>query len=416
MSDISAVPAPSRSDASVISLTKERLLLWALAAIQFTNIVDFMVMMPLGPQLTQLFALTDAQFGVLVSAYTLAAGVSGVLVSGYIDQFSRRSLMLFIYAGFGMATLACALSPSYITLLIARVVAGIFGGVLSALVQTMVADTVPYARRGRAMGVIASAFSLAAVAGVPGSLVLAATWGWHAPFFILAALVVPVWYFAFSNIPPLKEHLNRTTRASTLSDLRMVLSEVNHWRAFLLSVFMMSASFCIIPYVTIYLSVNLAVSPHDVPLVYLVGGAATLVSSRLWGVLADRWGKVRTFRLVAAGAVVPMMVLTHLHTASFALILIVTTVFFVFVSGRMVPGMSIISAAAVQPSVRGAFMSINGAIQSAAMGVASWVGGMIISRDEHNRVADFGYLGWLALGLTLVALWLVGRIKKHDLK
>jgi predicted MFS family arabinose efflux permease len=406
----STTPAATGEDAS-----KERRLLLALAAIQFTNIVDFMVMMPLGPQLTELFRISDAQFGLLVSAYTLAAGASGVFASAYVDKFGRRALMLFMYAGFGLATLACALSPSYTTLLIARVVAGVFGGVLSALVQTVVADAVPYARRGQAMGLVMASFSLATVAGVPGSLMLAAQWGWHMPFFALALVALPVWWFTLRNLPELTAHLQVVKKLTALQAIRAVLADANHWRAFLLALCLMSAGFSIIPYITIYLSANLGLTQQQIPLIYLAGGVATLMSSRLVGKLADRWGKVPTFRTVALLALLPMLALTHLPPLPIAWVLVVTTAFFVLVSGRMVPGLSIIGAAG-QPALRGTFLSLNGAVQSGAMGVASWVGGLLIERNAANQVVGYGRAGWVALGLTLIAVWLVGQVKTHDVK
>jgi predicted MFS family arabinose efflux permease len=168
--------------AADLSPRQERAMLWCLAAVQFTHIVDFMVMMPLGPQLTALFHLSDAQFGLLVSAYSLAAGASGLTASLFVDRFERRQALTFLYAGFALATLACGLAPTYGALMMARVLAGIFGGVLGSLVQTIVGDAIPYQRRGAAMGTVMSAFSLSTVAGVPASLFLASHWGWHVPF------------------------------------------------------------------------------------------------------------------------------------------------------------------------------------------------------------------------------------------
>jgi len=185
-------------------MVRERLLLWSLAAINFTHIVDFMVMMPLGPQLTRLFHVSDAEFGLLVSAYSLAAGLSGLLVSMVIDRFERKRALLLVYACFAAATLACGLAPSYGALLAAGVAAGVFGGVLGALVQTIVGDAVPFERRGQAMGLVMSAFSLSTVAGVPLSLWMASGWGWHMPFFAIAAVSVLVLLVAWRSVPLLR--------------------------------------------------------------------------------------------------------------------------------------------------------------------------------------------------------------------
>ena len=192
---------------------RELWLLITLAGIQFTHILDFMIMMPLGPQFTQLFAITDAQFGMLVSAYTLAGGLSGFLASAYIDRFGRKRLLLVLYGLFALATLACGLAPTYMTLMMARIAAGVFGGVLSALSQTIVGDVIPFERRGRAMSIVMTSFSVATVAGVPAGLFLAAHLGWHSAFFGIALLCALFLCFAAWTLPRLDAHLG----ASTLS-------------------------------------------------------------------------------------------------------------------------------------------------------------------------------------------------------
>lgn len=405
-------PASHADPTPAALLLRERLLLWSLAAINFTHIVDFMVMMPLGPQLTSLFHITDAQFGLLVSAYSLAAGVSGVLVSTVIDRFERKRALLAMYAGFAIATLACGLAPSYGALMAARIAAGLFGGVLGALVQTIVGDAVPFERRGQAMGLVMSAFSLSTVAGVPASLWLATHGGWHMPFFAIALVSAPIWLGAARYVPRLRGHMTGVSAQPPVEQLRRVLAEPNHWRAFGLSALMMIGSFAIIPYITIYTTANLGLLPEQVPWVYMAGGLATLFTARLWGHLADRWGKVQVFRLIVAVSVLPMMVLTHLPQVPVAVLLVVTTAFFIFVSGRMVPGMALLSEASA-PAIRGAFLSVNGALQSATMGLAAWLGGVMISRAPDGQVMGYGRAGWLALVSALVMLWWVGRLRLH---
>lgn len=393
-------------------MVRERLLLWSLASINFTHIVDFMVMMPLGPQLTKLFQVSDAQFGLLVSAYSLAAGLSGLLVSMVIDRFERKRALLMVYAGFAVATLACGLAPSYGALMAARVAAGVFGGVLGALVQTIVGDAVPFERRGQAMGLVMSAFSMSTVAGVPLSLWLASRWGWHMPFFAIAAASVAVWIAAWHSVPLLRGHMTGVSAQPPITQLKRVLAEPNHWRAFALSMLMLSGSFSIIPYITIYTTSNVGLSQAQVPYVYFAGGVATLFTARLWGYLTDRWGKVLMFRVISVLALLPMLALTHLPVVPLPVLLAVTTAFFVFVSGRMVPGMALLTAAP-EPAVRGSFMSVNGALQSAAMGVSAWVGGLLISRTPEGLVQGYGRTGWLALVTTLIMLWWVGRLRLH---
>jgi predicted MFS family arabinose efflux permease len=399
------------TSSALLTPTQERWLLWVLAAINLTHIMDFMIMMPLGPQLTGLFKISDAQFGWLVSAYTLAAGASGLAATAYIDRFERKTLLMSLYLAFAVSTLACGLAFSYSSLMLARIAAGVFGGVLGALVQTIVADAVPFERRGRAMGVVMTAFSVATVLGVPVSLWLAHVLGWQAPFILIAALSAVVVLIALRIMPKLDQHLAADQRASsTLGHLKAVLREPNHWRAFLLTILVMTAGFSIIPFITLYAVQNVHISNKDIPIIYFVGGVATLFSARLWGYLSDRWGKVPTFRLVTVISMVPMLALTHLPVVPLSVFLIVSTLFFIFVSGRMIPSMALIGSA-TSPMLRGAFMSLNASLQSAAMGIAAMVGGMLIHRDAAGQIQGYGWSGWLSVVLSILAIWWVDRIR-----
>lgn len=392
------------------SAREERALLLTLGGIQFTHIVDFMVMMPLGPYFTRLFGISDAQFGLLVSAYTLAAGLSGLLASSFVDRFERKRLLLSLYLGFGVATLACGLAPTYALLLLARVAAGLFGGVMGALVQTIVGDAIPFERRGRAMGTVMASFSLATVAGLPASLWLAAHLGWHAPFIAIALASFVVAAVGLRTLPVVAGHLHAARASSPWRTLARVLREPRHWRAFGFTAVVFATSFTIIPFLTIYMTANMGLATAEVPLVYLAGGVATLFTSRAIGAWADRRGKVPVFRAVALIALVPMLLLTHLQRVPLAVLLVATTLFFVFVSGRMVPGMALVTEAA-EPALRGAFMSVNSSLQAASMGVASLVAGLLIGRDAAGLVVGYERCGWIAAALTALAWWWAGRLK-----
>ena len=370
---------------------RELWLLITLAGIQFTHILDFMIMMPLGPQFTQLFAITDAQFGMLVSAYTLAGGLSGFLASAYIDRFGRKRLLLVLYGLFALATLACGLAPTYMTLMMARIAAGVFGGVLSALSQTIVGDVIPFERRGRAMSIVMTSFSVATVAGVPAGLFLAAHLGWHSAFFGIALLCALFLCFAAWTLPLLDAHLGASSDSSAVQRIRVVLADANHQRAFVFSSLMMFAGFMVIPYITIYMQTNVGMRPDQIPYVYLCGGIGTLLTARWVGRLTDLRGKLQTFRVFAIAVVFPMLAITLVPRAPVMMVLTVSTLFFMCMSGRMIPGMAIITSAA-NPALRGTFMTINAAIQSAAMGLAALIGGSLISRDAQGVLQNY----WMA--------------------
>jgi len=390
---------------------RELWLLLTLAGIQFTHIVDFMVMMPLGPQFTQLFNISDAKFGLLVSAYTFSAGASGLLASFYVDRFSRKKLLLTLYVLFAVATLACGLAQTYDTLMLARISAGAFGGVLAALAQTIVADVIPFDRRGRAMGIVMSSFALASVAGVPAGLFLAAQFDWHTPFFVIAGLSLLLAVGAWVTLPALADHLQHQ-RSSPLSSIMQVLKDTNHQKAFAFTALMMIAGFTVIPYITIYTTINGGLTVQQLPYVYLLGGAATLFTARWIGRLTDSVGKAKMFKITAVFAMLTIWLVTT--SAAFGLwgILLVTTLMFIGMNGRMIPGMALATSAA-NPRLRGTFMALNSAVQSAAMGLATFVGGLVISRDAQGLVQYFWVNALIGGVATLLSVLLVSRLYLH---
>ena len=389
---------------------RELWLLLTLAGIQFTHILDFMIMMPLGPQFTQLFNITGAQFGLLVSAYTLAAGASGLVASAYVDRFGRKRLLLVLYSLFALATLACGLAPTYGSLMAARIAAGIFGGVLSALSQTIVGDVIPFERRGRAMGIVMTAFSVASVAGVPAGLFLAAHFGWHAPFFAIAALSALFAVFAAVTLPALTDHLKASQSSSAVGRISSVLADTNHLKAFTFSALLMFAGFTTVPYLAMNLQFSVGLRADQLPYVYLFGGVATIVTARLFGKLSDSWGKVATLRLLAIGSIPVMFAVTLLPAgAALWIVFATTTLLMIVMSGRMIPGMAIATSAA-HPALRGTFMSLNSAVQSAGMGVAAFVGGSLISRNSQGQLQNYWTTALVGSIATLIAIWLVGRL------
>jgi len=392
---------------------RERYLLLTLAGIQFSHILDFMIMMPLGPILIKAFGIGTHEFGLLVAAYSFSAAFSGLLAATFIDRFERKRLLLTMFGLFGLATLACGLAPGYATLLIARGLAGTFGGVMGAMVQTIVGDAIPFARRAKAGGIVATAFSLSTVAGVPLSLWLANHFQWRAPFILIAILSVLFILVGARILPELRYHISDKKRAHPFSAMFEVLRDPNHLRALLFSALLIFSGFTVIPYITIYAVGNVGLSMHDIPFIYLTGGAATLITARLIGHWADLRGKIKIYRLVAFLALVPLFVVTHTGAAPLWAWLICTTLFFVLVSGRMIPAMAIITSAA-EPKLRGTFMSLNATVQSLSMGLATSLAGFIITQNETGQIIGYGLVGYVAIAVNLLAILFVSRIVMHD--
>ncbi|MDH2917327.1 MAG: MFS transporter [Gallionella sp.] len=391
----------------------ERALLLTLAGIQFSHILDFMIMMPLGPMLMRELGITTHEFGLLVASYSFSAALSGLLAATFVDRFERKRLILVMFLFFGLATLACGLAPSYATLIIARGLAGAFGGVLGALVQTIIGDTIPYARRARASGTVSAAFSFSTVAGVPLSLWLASHFQWRAPFIFIVVLVAIFMLVAIRVLPELRHHLSHEKQAHPFSALFAVMRDANHWRAMMLSALIIFSGFTVIPYITLYAVNNIDISQHDIAYIYLVGGAATLFTARLIGHWADAHGKVKVYRMIAFTAMVPLIAVTHIQSASLGWWLVCTTLFFVLVSGRFIPAMAIITSAA-QPKLRGTFMSLNATVQSLAMGLAATLSGFIITQDAAGHVIGYQNVGYVAITANIIAIWFVSRVVMHD--
>ena len=396
-----------------LSPRQERQFLLTLAGIQFSHIVDFMIMMPLGPILIQAFGISTHQFGLLVASYSFSAAASGLLAATFIDRFERKRLLLVAFALFGLATLACGLAPGYASLLVARGLAGAFGGVLGALVQTMVGDVIPYVRRAKAGGTVAAAFSISTIAGVPLSLWLANLFTWRAPFVFIALLAAAFMLLGLRVLPELRHHVS-AEKPHPFAAIGDVLRDPNHARALLFSALIIFSGFTVIPYITLYTVNNIGIAQSDIPWIYLAGGAATLLTARRIGHWADVHGKVAVYRIVALMATVPLLAITHLTAMPMACWLIGTTLFFVLVSGRMIPAMTIITSAA-QPRLRGTFMSLNGTVQSVAMGLATTFSGFLISTDPNGKIIGYPTVGYIAVGANLIAIAFVSQIVIRDL-
>jgi predicted MFS family arabinose efflux permease len=390
----------------------ERFFLLTLAGIQFSHVLDFMIMMPLGPVLMAAFGIGTHEFGLLVASYSFSAAASGILAATFVDLFERKRLLLIVFTLFGVATLACGLAPGYSTLILARGMAGVFGGIMGALVQTMIADAIPFSRRARASGVVSSAFSISTIAGVPLSLWLANHFGWRTPFVLIAALTVVFLGIGLRFLPELRHHLSEEKRAHLLSATFSVLGDANHLRALLFSALIIFSGFTIIPYITVYAVNNVGIAQTDIPIVYLVGGTATFISARLIGRWADKFGKVEVYRRVALIALIPTLVLTHAGVLPLWVWLIISASFFVLISGRMIPAMAIIASSA-QPKLRGTFMSLNATTQSLAMGLATTLAGFLTSLDADGRIVGYPLVGYVAVAANLVAIWFASRIVMH---
>lgn len=395
------------SATTLLPANRERTLLFTLAAIQFTHIVDFMIMMPLGAHLMHYFHISPAQFSWLVAVYGIAAATTGFLGGFVLDRFDRRSALLWLYSGFGLATLSCALAPTYHFLLVSRMAAGACGGVASSVVTAMVGDAIPPARRGSAMGLVMSAFPLASIFGVPAGLFLAGWLQWHAPFFLLGGLSIAMLLLARRILPHVHSH---RSDAHPVRQMINIVTHRVHFRGFLLTASLVFSGGCVIAFMAPSLVVNVGLNERfELPLVYMLGGACTFFTLPWIGRLSDRHDKLYVLIGVCVVAVTAVLLVTRLGPGPLYLTLGATTLFFIGMPGRFAPAMALITNA-VEAEFRGGFMSVNSAVQQAGGGIANLVAGLIVTQGPGGHLLHYPIAGWLSCGgfaaTILLAAWL----------
>mgnify|MGYP003652128370 CR=1 FL=1 len=371
--------------------------------------MDFMIMMPLGPQLERIWEISPQEFGLLVAAYTFSAGTVGLFGSFFMDRFDRKHALIFLYTGFLFGTFACALSDSYEMLLIARCATGSFGGLLGATVLSIVGDLAPIEKRGEAMGTVMAAFSAASVFGVPFGLFLANQFGWQAPFFFLGLIGLPILVSNVVMVPNVREHLARGVE-NPLQILKGMLKDRNQFTAHIFIVLLMLGQFSVITFIAPYMVSNVGFTEGELAYIYLVGGFFTLFSSPVFGRLADKHGQLKFFTMVTILSLLPLWVITNLPRMNIYAVLIITSIMFILISGRIIPAMTMITSS-VKPERRGGFMSINSAIQQLGAGAASYVAGIIVIKTASGEYQDYDLVGYLAISASIVAILIARRMK-----
>ena len=404
-----ATAAAGKREALPRLTAAEWVLLLVLAALGFTHNLDYMIMMPLMPYFQHEMDISERQFGLLVASYAFSAGVSGLLAALFIDRFDRKRALLWLYFGFMVGTLLCAVAPGHVSLLLARTVAGAFGGVVSAVVLAIIGDVFSDRRRGRAMGVVMTAFSLALIVGLPIGLTLADNYGWRTAFGALAGVSGVVLVMAWCVLPPLRGHLARGP--SSASNLWAALSHPLHVRAYVLMIALVFSTLMIVPYLADYLVKNVGRPKTELRWIYLCGGLSTLLALPLVGRIADRLPKLMVFRTLAILAIIPALIVTHLPPVALLVTILVSSSFMVLTAGRMVPGMAMLTACAL-PRYRGSFMTINSSVQQVAAGLAAIAGGLILGDTKASEaLTRFDLVGYLASGAMVVSVILAGRLR-----
>jgi predicted MFS family arabinose efflux permease len=396
-------------------LKKEKLIVTVLFFVQFTHMVDFVIMMPLGPKLVRAFSLSTNQFSYLVSSYAFAAALSGLLSSFFVDNYDRKKVLIFFYTGFLFANVLCALSINFPMLVASRVLAGGFGGVLAGLSFSIIGDVVPEIRRGKATGTVMSAFGTASVIGIPVGLYLADHFDWHSPFWLISLLSIIVIVVTMIKMPSIIGHISiiRLNKKEEFHKIKNLFKDDNCRRSFMLSCAYILSGFLVIPFISQFLVRNVGIKEEDLSLTYFFGGLFTLFTSRIIGVLSDKYGKHRLLYILGPVSMIPIFLMTNMPVSTLVKVLIISTSFFILISGRYVPVMAIVTSS-VQKKNRGAFMGINSSLQQMTMGLASLIAGVIIQYGSDGKIIHFNIVGYLSMFMTVIFIYLASKVKIID--
>lgn len=397
--------------AFIKQLKSRQLILFTLALVNFMHIVDSMLIMPLGDIFIKEFQITSQEYSILVSSYAFAAFISSLIGVFFLDRFDRKTALLFIYTGFGLGTIACAFADSYLQLVSFRIFTGFFGGMIGAMVLSIVSDLYKFKERGAAMGILFAAFSAASALGIPIGIYLAAKSSWHLPFIVIGGVALLIAFFVYLVFPSLDSHLKvQDTKINFLKTITNITGDSNQLNALLAGFALVLAHFMIIPFISPYLIANVGFTQEQIALQFFCGGVATIISAPFIGKMTDKYGVMRVFTIVMFLSFIPTVLITTLQAAPVWVALSFTTMFFVFASGRMISPNTIITAAASQ-SNRGSFMSIKSALQQLAIGLSSLISGQVIFIGDDGRFYNYYWVGIISIVLGIITIFLVKRIR-----
>jgi predicted MFS family arabinose efflux permease len=382
-----------------------------LAFLQFSIILDFMIISPLGAVIMPDLEIGPQRFGEIVSAYAFSAGISGLLAAGFADRFDRKRFLLFFYSGFIVGTALCAFAPNYPLLLLARIVTGLFGGVIGSVVLAIATDLFPLQMRGRVMGIVQTAFSASQVLGIPTGLYIANLWNWHMTFLAIILIAIPVGVIIVVYMRPVSGHLALKQADSPWKHLTGTVLVPRYALAFATTALLVTGGYMLMPFGSVYTVNNLGIRLSDLPTVYLVSGAFTIFTGPLIGRASDAFGKFGIFVFGCALSIVMVLVYTHLGHVSLVTVIVVTVLMFVGIFSRMIPSQALISAIP-EMTKRGSFNAVSASVQQLSGGIASVIAGGVVAQGPGGDLQHFDQLGYIVVGTTLVSLGLMYFVQK----
>ncbi|MGN8072004.1 MFS transporter [Mucilaginibacter sp. 22184] len=388
----------------------QKLIIFLLAITQFTVILDFMVMSPLGDILMKSLNLKPSAFGIAVSAYAFSAGISGLLTAGFADKFDRKKLLLFFYLGFITGTVFCGLAQSYAVLVAARIITGLFGGVIGSISMAIITDLFALQQRGRVMGFVQMGFGASQVLGVPIGLYLANAWGWEAPFWMVALLSISIAALIAIKMKPVVAHLLIKTEKTAFKHLLHTVTKSNYRVGFAATALLSIGGFMMMPFGSAFAINNLGLTNGQLPILFMISGLSALVIMPVVGKLSDKISKFKIFTMATVWMMLMCVLYTNLGVTAFPLVIFYNILMMMGVMSRMIPS-SALTSAIPDMADRGAFMSINSSLQQIAGGVAAAVAGMIVTQPGKGApLQHYNIVGYVIVAISIIAILLMRRV------
>ena len=412
-----------KNDTSVLSKTftsYQKIIIFLLAILQFTIVLDFMILAPLGDILMKSMNMSTKQFGTVVSAYAISACISGIFAAGFADKFDRKKLLLFFYAGFILGTYFCAISYNYETLFIARIITGLFGGVIGSISMAIITDIFSINQRGKVMGFVQMAFGGSQILGIPIGLVLANYWSWHATFYMVLILAFILGIALVIKLKPLTEHLKLINNKNALQHLLQTIKKKDYRIGFLATALLSMGGFMIMPFSTAFIVNNIHIAQSQVAIIFFFTGIFSIIIMPIVGKLSDKYDKLMIFGIGTIIAIVMVVIYTHLSPVPIWLVIIVNIVLFIGIMSRMVPATAL-NSAVPDAYDRGAYMSINSSLQQFAGGIAALFSGLVVvQKSKNSPIENFDVLGYVMVVLMLMCFYFVYKVnillKKREIK
>lgn len=400
---------------AIIFSRYQKFVIAVLAFLQFTIVLDFMVLSPLSAILLEELSITTSQFGLVVSAYAFSAGAAGLMASGFADKFDRKKLLLFFYTGFIIGTLLCGIAPNYEFLLLARIVTGLFGGVIGSIIYAIITDLFEFSARGRVMGFVQMAFATSQILGMPFGIFLANHYGWHSPFLLIVLLSIIVIGLLLIYLKPINEHLALQVKQNAFKKMAITVSNKTYLKGFMATTLLATGGFMLMPFGAAYSVNNLGISLDNLPLVYMITGIFSMMSGPIAGRFSDSVGKYKVFLFGSTLAIITIIIYCNLGITPITWVILLSVIMFIGITSRMVASQALMTAVP-EPADRGTFMGINSSVMQIAGGVASAIAGLIVVQTDSGKLENYPLLGYVVAGsiiITMIMMYVINKIVKE---